>query len=84
MFEQISPLQQVGLTVLAAAGAVWAVRLVRMLHRDRTEPTLPYVSGASLHAVPRQPSHAGETVELSAAERDAFADLVRQLMSRRG
>jgi hypothetical protein len=64
------------------ASVVWAVGLVRKLHRDRSEATARPEARA-LHALPRQPSHSGETVQLSAAERDAFAGLVRQLTDRR-
>ncbi|MFC7306209.1 hypothetical protein ACFQVC_18550 [Streptomyces monticola] len=78
MFDQISFLQQIGLSVLVVATVVWAVGLVRMLRRDRFEVTV-WREGQSLYAMPRQTSHPVETVELSAAERDAFATLVRQL-----
>ncbi|NBE56711.1 hypothetical protein [Streptomyces boluensis] len=78
MFDQISFPQQIGLSVLAVAGAVWAVGLVRMLRRDRSEVTV-WRGAQSLYAMPRQRSHPADTVELSAAERDAFIGLVRQL-----
>lgn len=78
MFDQISFPQQIGLSMLAAAGVVWTVGLVRLLRRDRSEVTVR-CGEQSPYAIPRQRSHSGETVRLSAAERDAFTGLVRQL-----
>ncbi|MGW0731496.1 hypothetical protein [Streptomyces sp. NPDC002851] len=79
MFDQISILQQIGLAVLLAATVVWVVGLVRRLRRDRFEVTV-WREAKDLRALPRQRSHhPAESTELTAAERDAFAGLVRQL-----
>ncbi|MGW1602056.1 hypothetical protein [Streptomyces eurythermus] len=88
MPEHAPTLQLIGVTVLAAAAVVWAGVLLRLLRRAglvagaagarrRTVP-LPAVP---LPAVPRQTrvGPARESVELTPAEQDAFAGLVRHL-----
>jgi len=68
--EHVSILQSLGVAVLAFAAVVWVLGLVGLVRRGRT-----------LHALPHQrraPPHR-ESVELTPAERDAFAGLVRQL-----
>ena len=93
MLPSFSILQQIGLVVLLVATVVWVVGLVLLAGptRGRKRPGAaqrsgrpqPRGSGAPLlGAVPRQTGPAGppsESVELSAAEREAFAGLVRQL-----
>ncbi|GAA2225445.1 hypothetical protein [Streptomyces nogalater] len=83
MPEHAPTLQLIGVTVLAVAAVVWAGVLLRLLRRAglyagaagarrRTAP---------LPAVPRQ-RRVGpprESVELTPAEQDAFAGLVRHL-----
>lgn len=83
MFDQISILQRIGLAVLLVAAVVWAVGLVRLLRRDRSEVAV-WRRTQHLRAVPRQRSHPAESTELTDAERDAFAGLVRRLTDGRG
>ncbi|KUN07011.1 hypothetical protein AQI95_11845 [Streptomyces yokosukanensis] len=80
MPEHASTLQLIGVAVLAVATVAWAVVLMRLLRRTglqaparRTTPALP--------ALPRQRrvGPALESVELTPAEKDAFAGLARQL-----
>ncbi|MFJ9962687.1 hypothetical protein [Streptomyces avermitilis] len=87
MPEHASILQLTGVTVLALAMGVWIAGLIRLLRapraprggrgiRHRTEAHRRDV----LRALPRQ-RQAGpalESVNLTPAERDAFAGLVRQ------
>ncbi|MDG4863844.1 hypothetical protein P8605_37455 [Streptomyces sp. T-3] len=77
MFDHVSLLQQIGLSVLMVATVVWVVGLARMLRRDRFAVTV-WREAQPLYAMPRQ-HHPVESVELTPAERDAFARLVRQL-----
>ena len=77
MPEHVSTLQLIGVTVLTLAGVVWAVAVTRLMRRARVE-------AAALPALPHQadvgPIH--EYVELTPAEQDAFAGLVRRLDGR--
>lgn len=80
MPQHVSILQLTGVAVLALATVVWVIGLSRILRRSRFEATR-WHSGHPLHALPNQ-REAGphlESVELTPAERDAFAGLVRQL-----
>ncbi|WEO96895.1 hypothetical protein A6P39_024300 [Streptomyces sp. FXJ1.172] len=80
MPEHVATLQLIGVAVLAVAAVVWAAVLLRLLGRTglqaparRTMTPLP--------ALPHQ-SRVGpplESVELTPAEQDAFAGLVRRL-----
>ncbi|MEV8018371.1 hypothetical protein AB0O76_18940 [Streptomyces sp. NPDC086554] len=78
MLQNVSILQQTGVAVLAAATVVWAVGLVRVLRRDRSDVDVWHQTQA-LRALPAQsgPPRA-EAVELTPDERAAFAGLVRQ------
>ncbi|MFF7354159.1 MULTISPECIES: hypothetical protein [Streptomyces] len=80
MPEHVSSLQLAGAAVLTLAGVVWAVSVMRLLRRFRAEAVreLPAVR---LPLLPSQPKSGPprESVELSPAERDAFAGLVRRL-----
>lgn len=78
MPENVSILQQIGVAVLAAATVIWAIGLVRILRRDRVAADTPR-DGLPLRGLPRQAAPSVESVELTPAERDAFAGLVRQL-----
>ncbi|GHI07028.1 hypothetical protein AQI88_21530 [Streptomyces cellostaticus] len=80
MPEHVSTLQLIGVAALTAAGAVWAVVVMRLLRRARVEAT-ERLAAASLPALPFQPQDGPpqESVELTPAEQDAFAGLVRQL-----
>ncbi|CAL9473176.1 hypothetical protein [Streptomyces sp. enrichment culture] len=80
MPEHVSILQWVGVAVLASAAAVCVTGLARVLRRGRGEDTARDPGPTVLPALPRQ-RQAGpdlESVELTPAERAAFAGLVRQ------
>ncbi|MGW3462059.1 hypothetical protein ACWDE9_21755 [Streptomyces olivaceoviridis] len=80
MPEHAPTLQLIGVAVLAVAAVVWAVVLMRLLRRAGRRTALRR-STAPLPALPSQtrvgPSR--ESVELTPAEQDAFAGLVRHL-----
>ncbi|EGX60498.1 hypothetical protein SZN_07677 [Streptomyces zinciresistens K42] len=88
MPEHVSILQLLGPIVLALAAVLWAKGLIRLLRRYRpVEPRrLPGAAlpGAALPGLPEQRRTAPdrEAVELTPAERDAFAGLVRRLGDR--
>ncbi|MEU9306769.1 hypothetical protein [Streptomyces sp. NPDC048256] len=71
------------LTVLAVASIAWLIFVTRILRRSRSgsEARTALPNPPVLPALPRQrQSGPGrEAVELTPAERDAFAGLVRQL-----
>ncbi|GHH07780.1 hypothetical protein [Streptomyces lanatus] len=80
MPENVSILQLLGPVVLAFAAALWVTGLARLLRRNRpgataqrTDPTLTGLPHQ------RQTAPEQEAVELTPAERDAFAGLVRRL-----
>ncbi|MEU3523784.1 hypothetical protein AB0E62_07960 [Streptomyces sp. NPDC038707] len=88
MPEHAPTLQLIGVTVLAVAAVVWAGVLLRLLRRaglgagaaGARRRTVP-LPALPLPAVPRQ-TRVGpprESVELTPAEQDAFAGLVRHL-----
>ncbi|GAA3831495.1 hypothetical protein ACFS5L_43985 [Streptomyces phyllanthi] len=86
MPEHASILQLMGVTALALAAVIWVAVLVRILRRDlpahrRHLAALARRRGGTLGALPRQRRSAPpiEHVELTPAERDAFAILVRRL-----
>jgi hypothetical protein len=72
--------QMLGMAFLALVAAVWALGLARMLRRVRFEALLRRADG-TLPALPSQQQAPPrlESVELTPAEQDAFAGLVRQL-----
>ncbi|MFS4097698.1 hypothetical protein [Streptomyces sp. AF1A] len=80
MPEHLSSLQLAGVAVLTLAGAVWAIGVARLLRRFRAE-ALREFPARRLAVLPPQPrtGPARESVDLTPAERDAFAGLVRQL-----
>ncbi|MEW2415858.1 hypothetical protein AB0953_19340 [Streptomyces sp. NPDC046866] len=82
MFPSISPAGEVGLAVLlAAALAGVVVGLGRMLRDSRFHRSEPGARGG-LAAIPAQrtaAAHPMETVELTAAEEEAFDGLIRTL-----
>ncbi|TXS40903.1 hypothetical protein EAO75_39245 [Streptomyces sp. uw30] len=80
MPENVSMLQLLGPVVLALAAALWVVGLARILRRTRPQAT-SWHSDPRLPGLPyqRQTAPEMEAVELTPAERDAFAGLVRQL-----
>ncbi|WP_381566498.1 hypothetical protein [Streptomyces eurythermus] len=83
MPEHAPTLQLIGVTVLAAAAVVWAGVLLRLLRRAGLVAGAPGARRRTvpLPAVPRQTrvGPARESVELTPAEQDAFAGLVRHL-----
>ncbi|MFI7410853.1 hypothetical protein ACIBU0_19540 [Streptomyces sp. NPDC049627] len=80
MPEHVSFLQLLGATVLAVAAVLWVIGLTRVLRSVRAEQPSRH-SRPVLSALPHQRQAAPEleAVELTPAERDAFAGLVRQL-----
>lgn len=85
MPENVTILQLLGPVVLALAVALWVTGLTRLLRRYRaTDPQRTpgqALSGPALPGLPHQRRTAPdlEAVELTPAELDAFAGLVRQL-----
>jgi len=83
MPEHVSTLQWTGAVVLTLAGVAWAIVVLRLLRRFRAE-ALREIPAARLTVLPPQ-RHTGpalEKVELTVAEQDAFAGLIRQLGDR--
>ena len=83
MPQHASTLQLIGAAALTVAGVVWAVAMTRLVRRARVHAVeLP--STAGLQALPhqRQAGPDRESVELTSAEQDAFAVLVRRLRDR--
>ncbi|WP_405742664.1 hypothetical protein OG422_12185 [Streptomyces sp. NBC_01525] len=86
MLLSVEILQLIGFAVLGVASVVWVVGLLRLLRREERRAAAGRGGRALLDRVPRQTGPAGppaECVELTAAEREAFALLVRQLTRRR-
>ena len=85
MPEHVSVYQLLGMTLLVLVTLAWAVGLVLMLRRGRFEAVAWRAAARSLPALPhqRQDGPHLESVELTPAERDAFAGLVRRLVSGR-
>ncbi|MFD5709639.1 hypothetical protein ACFWHW_04455 [Streptomyces pharetrae] len=89
MPEHVSILQWVGVAVLALAAAAWVTGLTRMLRRGRPGPApagadawaAERTGARPLAALPQQRQTAPhlECVELTPAERAAFAVLARRL-----
>ncbi|MES4886776.1 hypothetical protein [Streptomyces sp. NPDC096012] len=80
MAEHVPTPELIGVAVLAAASVTWAVVLWRLLRRPGPRAT-GRRPAEPLPALPRQ-RQAGpalESVELTPAEQDAFAGLMRQL-----
>ena len=79
MPEYVSILHLTGVAVISLAMAVWFVGLTRLLRGPRFGAATRHRPG-TLGALPRQrrSGPALESVELTPAERDAFAGLVRQ------
>ncbi|MFE9932149.1 hypothetical protein [Streptomyces sp. NPDC005533] len=81
MFPSISLAQEIGLAVLLVAAIVWVAGLGHMLRDSRShrpEPAAP----AGLPMIPAQRGSAGhpmESVELTEAEQQAFAGLIRTI-----
>ncbi|MEU8775281.1 hypothetical protein [Streptomyces sp. NPDC048606] len=81
MFPSISLAQEIGLVVLFVAALVWVVGLGHMLWDSRFHHPEP---GAyeGMPFIPTQRTSAGhpmESVELTEAEQEAFAGLIRSI-----
>ncbi|MEV0439914.1 hypothetical protein AB0I84_01235 [Streptomyces spectabilis] len=77
MFDGASIVQQTSVALFAAVTTIWAVTFLRV-RRDREAGPAP-ASGPALRSLPVQSGPPGaESVQLTAAERAAFAGLVRQ------
>ncbi|MFD8637396.1 hypothetical protein [Streptomyces sp. NPDC059533] len=81
MFPSISLAQEIGLAVLLVAAVVWVLGLGHMLWDSRFHHPEP---GAldGLAVIPAQrgvAAHPMEAVELTEAEKEAFAGLVRRI-----
>jgi hypothetical protein len=79
MPEHVSTLQLAGAVVLTVAGVAWAIVVIRLLRRFRAA-ALRELPAVHLPVLPRQPQAgpALEKVELTPAEQDAFAGLIRR------
>ena len=81
MFPSLSPAQEIGLAILFVAVLVWIVGLGHMLWDSRFHHPEPAAYGG-LPAVPAQrgpKGHPMESVELTEAEQQAFAGLIRTI-----
>ncbi|WP_330339451.1 hypothetical protein [Streptomyces sp. NBC_00557] len=80
MPEHVPTLQLAGVAVLAVAAVAWAVVLIRLLRRMGPPAPPRRTTAPLLTALPRQRSTGPEleSVELTPAEQDAFARLVRR------
>ncbi|GAA2498669.1 hypothetical protein [Streptomyces longisporus] len=91
--EHVSILQSLGVAVLAFAAVVWTLGLVGLMRRGRSGAgslrlafrTLWYTGRTPRRSLPHQRHFPPrlEHVELTPAERAAFAGLVRQLSDSR-
>ncbi|MCJ0872821.1 hypothetical protein [Streptomyces sp. AP-93] len=81
MFPSISLAQEIGIAVLLVAAAVWLIGLGHMLWDSRFHHPEPGTF-EGLSVIPAQRGTAGhpmESVELTEAEQQAFAGLVRTI-----
>ncbi|MFF4752536.1 hypothetical protein ACWD5R_36580 [Streptomyces sp. NPDC002514] len=80
MPDYLSVLAALGASLLVLVAVAWAVVLVLLLRGSRSGSTAGR-TGRTLSGLPRQRQAAPhvESVELTPAEQDAFAGLVRQL-----
>ena len=78
--EHVPILQSMGAAILLLAAALWVFVLIGLARRGHFGP-VPWSTGRPLRGLPRQRQSAPvlESVELSAAEKDAFEGLVRRL-----
>ncbi|MFF4311375.1 hypothetical protein ACWDFR_34440 [Streptomyces sp. 900105755] len=83
MPAHVSSLQLIGMAALTLATVAWAAVVTRLLRRNRRE-ALAWHAAHALPAFPHQhePAPPREAVELTPAEQDAFAGLVRRLSGR--
>jgi len=78
--EHVSVFQSLGVVILALAVAVWVFGLISLARRGHFGPALR-PAGRTPRGLPRRRRSAPllESVELTPAEKDAFAGLVRRL-----
>ncbi|MDL5202122.1 hypothetical protein [Streptomyces sp. ALI-76-A] len=83
MLEHVSVSHLLGMTLLVLVTIAWGIGLAFMLHRGRGEAALRRAQ--TLPALPRQRQRGPqrESVELTPAEEDAFAGLIRRLSADR-
>jgi hypothetical protein len=81
MPEHVSLYQWLGVSLLILVTLAWTFGLAHMLRRGRFEAAVRRAGGQTPSAFPhqRQAGPRREYVELTRAEEDAFAGLVRQL-----
>ncbi|MFE3585103.1 hypothetical protein [Streptomyces vinaceus] len=81
MFPSISLAQEIGLAVLLVAALVWVLGLGHMLWDSRFHHPEPgaYEGVAVIPAQRGAAAHPMESVELTEAEEEAFAGLIRTL-----
>ncbi|MEU9154112.1 hypothetical protein AB0D59_27000 [Streptomyces sp. NPDC048417] len=83
MPEHAATLQLIGVTALALATVAWVVVLMRVLRHTRRGATGWHAARVLPgHPHPLQAGPPRESVELTPAEQDAFAGLVRRLGGR--
>ncbi|MFJ7586322.1 hypothetical protein ACIQZO_02735 [Streptomyces sp. NPDC097617] len=81
MFPSISLAQETGLAVLLVAAIVWVTGLGHMLRDNRLHQPEP-AAAEGLPMIPAQrgsAAHPLESVELTEAEKQAFAGLIRTI-----
>ncbi|MEJ8644851.1 hypothetical protein WKI68_33490 [Streptomyces sp. MS1.HAVA.3] len=81
MFPSISLAQEIGLAVLLVAAIVWVVGLGHMLWDKRFHQPEPgaFEGLAKIPAQRSSAAHPMESVELTEAEQQAFAGLIRTI-----
>ncbi|WP_327282835.1 MULTISPECIES: hypothetical protein [unclassified Streptomyces] len=81
MFPSLSFAQEIGLAFLLAAAVVWVLGLGHMLWGSRFQRPEPgaYEGVAVIPAQRGAAAHPMESVELTEAEEEAFAGLIRTL-----
>ncbi|QCX77181.1 hypothetical protein C9F11_17640 [Streptomyces sp. YIM 121038] len=79
MFDGASIVQQTSVALFAAVTTLWAVTFLRLRRGREAGPQISGAGGPALRSLPVQSGPPGaESVQLTAAERAAFAGLVRQ------
>ncbi|MFG2992583.1 hypothetical protein ACGFZK_25380 [Streptomyces sp. NPDC048257] len=80
MFPSISLAQEIGLAVLLVAALVWVAGFGHMLWDNRFHQPEPAAEGLPRIPAQRGPAaHPMESVELTEAEKQAFAGLIRTI-----
>ncbi|MFI5637099.1 hypothetical protein ACIA8H_06695 [Streptomyces goshikiensis] len=82
MFPSLSPAQEIGLAVLLVATLVWVLgrgHVPRDGRFHRAEPIAPFDGLSAIPAQRGTAAHPMESVQLTEAEEQAFAGLIRSL-----